>query len=138
MSGINRRKAVRKLQNYPARLYCTLIGVPVECVLKDISASGARIQLPEDLPYFAIQWPRHMTLQIMIDQVEVDCILVRRQGSEMAFKFLSCFRSIRSSEVRHAPLQDRGRMRRSNTFSVTARTSSSELTRCFASAEPAK
>ena len=137
MSENNRRKAVRKLQNYPAKLYWTSSGGTVDCVLKDISASGARIRLPADLPYFAIHWPRQLTLQIMIDQVEVDCILIRRERSEMAFKFLSSFRSLRPNDAKHIASQDRGCIRRSKTFLVTARTSSSEFTRYFASAEPA-
>lgn len=93
MSESNRRKAARKTQKYPARLHSKAFGGSVDCVLKDISASGVCVRLPGDLPYFAIQWPRQLTLQILTDRVEVDCIVVRRNRSEMAFQFLSAFRS---------------------------------------------
>lgn len=94
MSEDERRTAARKRQCYPAKLYSTAFGGVVDCALMDISASGARVRLPKDLPFFAIQWPRELTLQILADRVEVDCALIRRSKSEMAFRLLSKFRSI--------------------------------------------
>ena len=90
----NKRASPRKAQGYGARLYSAINGSLIDCVLKDISATGACVRLPSDLPYFSVQWPRQLILQIPTDRVEIDCILVRRTRSEMAVQFASPFRAI--------------------------------------------
>jgi hypothetical protein len=94
MSIPNERAAPRRIQCHRAKLCSPLIGVPVDCELRDMSASGARLKLAAELSFHAISWPKDLTLQIPIDRVEVDCILVRRRNHELGVQFASTFRRI--------------------------------------------
>lgn len=94
MSMPDNRVAPRKAQNHRVKLCSSMIGAAIDCFLKDMSASGARLALPADLSPYAINWPRQVMLQIPMDRVEVDCVLVRRRNHDLAVRFVSVFRPV--------------------------------------------
>jgi hypothetical protein len=95
MSMSDERATPRKIQCHRAKLISALIGPPIDCELKDMSASGARLKLAAELSFHAISWPKELTLQIPLDRVEIDCILVRRRNHELGVQFASASRPIR-------------------------------------------
>jgi hypothetical protein len=92
VSSINRRSSPRKAQSRRVELFGSTLTDGLECELRDISASGARIKLPYDLATYAVQWPKFLKLRIPMDRVEVDCILVRVRSHELGLRFASAFR----------------------------------------------
>jgi hypothetical protein len=102
VSSINKRSAPRRAQSRRVELFAStptdgLDGL--ECELRDISASGARIKLPYDLATYAVQWPKFLKLRIPMDRVEVDCILVRVRSHELGLRFASAFRLLERRRV---------------------------------------
>jgi hypothetical protein len=86
--GASRRRAVRKPQRlvegvaeWPTMLYGR------RCALKDISLSGARIELSED-DTNASRLPNEFTLRIVPDRKQVACEVVWRRGRLAGLRFI--------------------------------------------------
>ncbi len=100
ISGANRRNAARK----PTRCL-GYIAIPgsrqeIECVLLDISASGARLKptLPPAKPFQAApSIPRQFCLSVQSDRTEIDCEVTWERGGECGVRFLSAFRPARDT-----------------------------------------
>ena len=93
-AGDNRRRAVRK----PTRNlgYISASGQDErECVLIDISQSGAQLRLVgvEAKPFQApLAIPATFVLKISADHSEIDCETTWRRGTVLGVRFLSAFR----------------------------------------------
>jgi hypothetical protein len=93
-SGASRRMAVRKPQRlveavaeWPTMLYGR------RCALKDISSTGARIDLAED-DTNASRLPNEFTLRIVPDRKKVACAVVWRRGRLAGLRFTGPMRDI--------------------------------------------
>jgi hypothetical protein len=92
VSPINKRIAPRRAQIRRAEIFGSTLAGGLQCELRDISASGARLKLPTDLPIYAVQWPKVLRLKIPTDRVEIECILVWVRNHELGLRFTSAFR----------------------------------------------
>jgi len=98
ISGINRRNAARK----PTRCL-GYIAIPgsrqeIECVMLDISASGARLKLslPPAKPFQpAPSIPQQFCLSVQSDRTEIDCEVTWVRSGQCGVRFLSAFRPAR-------------------------------------------
>ena len=95
ISGVNRRGAARK----PTRClgYIALPGSrqEIECVMLDVSASGARLKLtlPPPKPFQpATVVPQQFRLYVQSDKTEIDCEVTWVKGDQCGVRFLSAFR----------------------------------------------
>lgn len=74
----------------------------LNCVLRDMSATGARMELrtPDgDLYETCTRLPAYFTLALRVDHIEVDCAVVWRKGAVLGVRFLSPRRLIGSDLV---------------------------------------
>ncbi len=99
----NRRWARRKPASTPAQIKFDGITVPFECVVRDISSTGAKLEVLKsrynnDASSDAI--PNHFTLVMPLDRIAVDCVSMWRRGSRMGVKF--------SGMVRHLQVAPKG------------------------------
>lgn len=98
ISGSNRRNAARK----PTRCL-GYIAIPgsrqeIECVMLDISASGARLKLslPPAKPFQpAPSIPQKFCLSVQSDRTEIDCEVTWVRSGQCGVRFLSAFRPAR-------------------------------------------
>jgi len=93
-AGATRRMAVRKPQRlvegiaeWPTMLYGR------RCALKDISSTGARIELAED-DTNASRLPNEFTLRIVPDRKKVACAVVWRRGRLAGLRFIGPMKDI--------------------------------------------
>lgn len=108
MSRQEKRSAPRKAQCQRVALHSELIGNDIEGVSRDISATGVRVTLPPDLCTRVVNWPKQLTLRMLMDHVEVDCEIVRLRGHQLALRFVSAFRP--THLARHCGPNGRKRM----------------------------
>ncbi len=95
-SYIERRFAQRKAVATNALILSPDINAPMPCMVRDVSTTGARIELvtaPENLLGGRAKLPGTFTLNLRLDRLEVDCAIVWRNGAAVGVKFLSTPRS---------------------------------------------
>ena len=96
LSYIERRFAQRKAAATNALIVSPDINVPISCLVRDVSTTGARIELvvsPENLLGGRAKLPGSFTLNLRLDRMEVDCAIVWRNGAFIGVKFVSTPRS---------------------------------------------
>jgi hypothetical protein len=93
MASNEKRLDPRKAVCQPAQLWSVELGAEIICKLLDISASGARLRMPDELTLYRMKWPKRLTLRFPFDQSEIDCTVVRVKGREFGVRFLSPFRN---------------------------------------------
>lgn len=94
---LNKRWAKRKPASTPAKLLFDGISTPFECTVRDISSTGAQIEMAKnkfnpDGNSEAV--PNHFTLIIPLDRIAVDCQSMWRRGTRLGVKFTSMVRAI--------------------------------------------
>lgn len=92
------RRAQRKTTRSLAQVICNATGQELECVVHDISATGAkaRLQGKGRQPFApAIHIPAEFRLVIPVDNIEIDCRLAWADDITFGIAFLSGFRPAR-------------------------------------------
>lgn len=92
------RRAPRKTTRSLAQLVCARTGQELECIVQDISATGAkaRLQGRTRQPFApAVQIPAEFRLIIPNDGIEIDCRLAWTDDATFGIAFLSGFRPAR-------------------------------------------
>ena len=91
----NRRWASRKPSVIAGRLICEGFAEAIPCVIRDMSATGARLSV-EPKRFGPLQstldLPERFVLVIRNDQTEVDCRLAWRSVDNVGVRFLSAIR----------------------------------------------
>jgi hypothetical protein len=94
---LNKRWAKRKPANTPAKILFDGITTPFECTVRDISSTGAQIEMartkfnPDGSPDTV---PNHFTLLIPLDKIAVECQSMWRRGSKIGIRFTSMVRML--------------------------------------------
>lgn len=94
---LNKRWAKRKPASTPAKILFDGISTPFECTLRDISSTGAQIEMTRNKfnpDGSSDTVPNHFTLIIPLDRIAVDCLSMWRRGSRLGVKFTSMVRAI--------------------------------------------
>lgn len=94
---LNKRWAKRKPASTPAKILFDGISTPFECTVRDISSTGAQIEMGRnkfnpDGSSEAV--PNHFTLLIPLDRIAVDCQSMWRRGTRLGVKFTSMVRAL--------------------------------------------
>ncbi len=92
-----RRWAVRKPMAAPATIISRELPVPILCIMRDVSTTGAKLEIKESQDNFLgprIRLPAYFTLVIRSDRMEVDCAAVWRKQAEIGVRFLAAPRSL--------------------------------------------
>lgn len=92
LSYIERRFAPRKAAATNALIVSGDLNVPISCLVRDVSTIGARIELvvsPENLLGGRARLPGSFTLNMRLDRLEVDCVIVWRNGPFVGVRFVS-------------------------------------------------
>ncbi len=92
LSFVERRFARRKAVATNAQIVSADLNVPISCLVRDVSTTGARIELvasPENLLGGRARLPGSFTLNMRLDRLEVDCVIVWRNGSVVGVRFVS-------------------------------------------------
>jgi hypothetical protein len=94
---LNRRWARRKPSQTPAQIKFDGITVPFECVVRDISSTGAKLEMARtkfnpEASHEAI--PNQFSLIIPLDRIVVDCLSMWRRGSKLGVKFMGAVRQL--------------------------------------------
>lgn len=96
LSYIERRFARRKSAATNALITSPDMNVPISCIVRDVSTTGARIELvvtPENLLGGRAKLPGSFTLNLRLDRMDVDCAIVWRNGPLVGVRFVSTPRS---------------------------------------------
>lgn len=96
LSYIERRFARRKAAATNALITSPDMNVPISCIVRDVSTTGARIELvvtPENLLGGRAKLPGSFTLNLRLDRMDVDCAIVWRNGPLVGVRFVSTPRS---------------------------------------------
>jgi hypothetical protein len=95
--ALNKRWAKRKPSTTTAKILFDGISTPIECVLRDISSTGAQIEMTKN-KYNADgspdAVPNHFTLLIPLDKIAVDCQSMWRRGSRLGVRFTGVVRQL--------------------------------------------
>ncbi len=94
---LNKRWAKRKPASTPAKLLFDGISTPFECTVRDISSTGAQIEMAKNKfnpDGSCDSVPHHFTLIIPLDRIAVDCQSMWRRGTRLGVKFTSMVRAI--------------------------------------------
>jgi hypothetical protein len=95
--ALNKRWAKRKASTTAAKILFDGISTPIECVLRDISSTGAQIEMTKN-KYNADgspdAVPNHFTLLIPLDKIAVDCQSMWRRGSRLGIRFTGLVRQL--------------------------------------------
>lgn len=89
---IEQRFARRKRSAANGLILSPALSVPLSCVLRDVSSTGARIELVaslENLIGGRAKLPNSFTLNMRLDRMEVDCAIVWRRGAFVGVRFTS-------------------------------------------------
>lgn len=92
------RRAPRKTTRTLAHVVCAASGQSLDCLIQDMSASGARLQLLEPVrgPFQpAMKLPETFKLVIPNDAIEIDGTLAWVRGESFGVVFKSAFRPAR-------------------------------------------
>jgi hypothetical protein len=87
-----KRFAQRKARNSPGHILFPGISVPFNCVVRDTSSTGARIEMMADKfnqEASTDAVPNEFTLTLPLDRIRVECKSMWRRGSKMGVKFTS-------------------------------------------------
>lgn len=99
-SFVERRFAKRKGVATNALIISPDISAPIACMVRDISPTGARLELIQsvDNPLGGrAKLPGTFTIHLRLDRMEVDCGIVWRNGAFVGIRFLATPRtSVRS------------------------------------------
>jgi hypothetical protein len=95
--ALNKRWAKRKASTTSAKILFDGISTPIECMLRDISSTGAQIEMTKnkfnaDGSSEAV--PNHFTLLIPLDKIAVDCQSMWRRGSRLGVRFTGMVRQL--------------------------------------------
>jgi hypothetical protein len=96
LSALERRFAQRKSVATNALIVSPDINMPMSCLVRDVSTTGARIELvvsPENLLGGRAKLPGSFTLNMRLDRMEVDCAIVWRNGPLVGVRFVATPRS---------------------------------------------
>ncbi len=96
LAYIERRFAQRKSAATNALIMSSDLNVPMSCLVRDVSTTGARIELvvsPENLLGGRAKLPGSFTLNMRLDRMQVDCAIVWRNGAFVGVRFVSTPRS---------------------------------------------
>lgn len=96
LADSERRFARRKSTATNAQIISADLNVPISCAVREISTTGARIELiasPENMLGGRAKLPASFTLKMHFDRMEVDCAIVWRRGALVGVRFLSTPRS---------------------------------------------
>ena len=88
----NKRWAKRKLRNSVGTILFPGITVPYNCIIRDTSSTGARIEMIADKynqDAATESVPNDFTLFITLDRMQVECQTMWRRGSKMGIRFTS-------------------------------------------------
>lgn len=89
----NRRWAQRKPRSLPAYLLSERLQGAVQCVVRDMSSTGAKLQLAAGATVKAADdVPETFTLYLLTDEIEVDCAVAWRRASSLGVRFTSTTR----------------------------------------------
>lgn len=86
----NKRWAARKKSEIPGYIYSDKIQTAVRCIVRDVSSSGALVQLrkgPESLTVDDIPETFTLVLKHYREQTEVKCIVVRRFADGLGVRY---------------------------------------------------
>lgn len=96
LAFVERRFAKRKSLATNALISSPDIGAPLTCMVRDVSTTGARLELivsPENPLGGRAKLPGTFTLNLRLDRMEVDCAIVWRKGGFVGIRFLTTPRS---------------------------------------------
>ncbi|OYW52604.1 MAG: hypothetical protein B7Y80_16240 [Hyphomicrobium sp. 32-62-53] len=89
---LERRFAKRKAVATNALIVSPDISVPLACMVRDISPTGARLELIKSIENplgGRAKLPGTFTINLRLDRMEVDCGIVWRNGAFVGVRFLS-------------------------------------------------
>ena len=91
-SFVERRFAKRKAVATNALIVSSDISIPIACMVRDISPTGARLELiksAENPLGGRAKLPGTFTINLRLDRMEVDCAIVWRNGAFVGVRFLA-------------------------------------------------
>lgn len=91
-SFVERRFARRKAIATNALIVSSDISIPIACMVRDISSTGARLELIKSVENplgGRAKLPGTFTINLRLDRMEVDCAIVWRNGAFVGVRFLS-------------------------------------------------
>lgn len=97
IADANKRWAKRKPASTPAKILFDGITTPYDCTLKDISSTGAQIEMTSTRynPDASTEIvPHYFTLIIPLDRTAVDCQSMWRRGSKIGARFVGMVRAM--------------------------------------------
>lgn len=86
------RFAPRRSSAIPAQIYFDGTATSVPCMIRDMSTTGAKLQLRDgwDNPFKSDKSEmERIKLVVRVDRVMYDCKIIRRSDSELGVKFLA-------------------------------------------------
>lgn len=86
------RFAPRRNSSIPAQIYFDGTATSVPCMIRDMSTTGAKLQLREgwDNPFKSdVSEMERIKLVVRMDRVMYDCKIIRRSETELGVKFLA-------------------------------------------------
>jgi hypothetical protein len=89
---VERRFAKRKAVATNALIVSPDISVPISCMVRDISSTGARLELiktAENPLGGRAKLPGTFTINLRLDRMEVDCAIAWRNGPFVGVRFLA-------------------------------------------------
>jgi hypothetical protein len=89
---IERRWAARKQVATGGTIFSPELSLPVTCMIRDISTTGARLVLhvtQDNLLGPRLKLPAYFTLVMRVDRLEVDCAIVWRKSGEVGVRFVA-------------------------------------------------
>lgn len=92
LSFAERRFAKRKAVATNALIVSPDISVPISCMVRDISSTGARLELmktAENPLGGRAKLPGTFTINLRLDRMEVDCAIAWRNGPFVGVRFLA-------------------------------------------------
>jgi hypothetical protein len=98
--ALNKRWAKRKASTTPAKVLFDGITTPFECTVRDISSTGAQIEMTRtkfNADASSDTVPNLFTLIIPLDKIAVDCKSMWRRGSKLGVTFTSMVRMLPQS-----------------------------------------
>lgn len=91
-SFVERRFARRKAIATNALIVSSDISIPIACMVRDISSTGARLELIKSVENplgGRAKLPGTFTINLRLDRMEVDCAIVWRNGAFVGVRFLA-------------------------------------------------
>ena len=92
MRFVERRFAARKSGATNALIVSPDISGPIACMVRDISSTGARLELIKSVENplgGRAKLPGTFTIKLRLDRMEVDCAIVWRNATFVGVRFLS-------------------------------------------------